>query len=562
MDKRTNYLLVAAAICTVFISCKSDRQTGNGVVSWNGHSIPEDLFVTEYVRYSSSAPVRDHLDTRKEFAKLLLERDIIAKMARNAEFDTLRRVRQMVERAEELSLIKHYIRDELRPNITEPTEKDLREAFDRKNTVVNLDHIFTPGRDDIRQAHQLLKNGVSFDSLASRSMQNVGQPAESYRLGEVSWNQMDLSAEKTAFDLETGEVSKPVRSSRGWHIFRINDKEETYFADGTTFENSKESLGFALQRRQYEEKSPVFVDSVTAELELVTQMKNLRDLWNDLAPRLPGNREELVVQLHREAENTTGRGLPDNTPLAMVDGEPFTLAQFMKRLPNIPVHQLGPDLRTALESAIKDSIFSARARKSGFADHAEVVKDTRIAATEAYYSALVSHVADTLKLESIAEKWYEIWKDQYVDTKQVETEQIAFKDSSTAQKALSKYIETRSAEDILESFGGEFKSNKFSDTGNLPQDHPALTIPERYVGAEDQPLWGPYKFDDKWIFFRVYSREKDYRSYQEVAERHMEQMKRKRSEIVHQEILEKLGYDESDVQYNTDLIRESLPIYY
>jgi len=396
-------------------------------------------------------------------------------------------------------------------------------------------------------------------------MERANQPPDSYRLGDVAWNQMDLSAEEAAFDLESGEISSPVRSSRGWHIFRLNNKEETFFADATTFDNARESLGFALERRQYEEIAPMYVDSVTAEIELVTQVGNLRELWNDLAPRLPNRRGELVAMLQREAAGQRVGDLPRSTPLAQVDGQAFTVGQFMKRLPNIPASQLGPDLRIALESAIKDSIFAARARLDGYMDHTDVIKDRRIASTEAYYRAYVNVVADTLQLEPIAEKWYSNWKERYAAFGDINMEVVAFSDSMEAQQALSRYLESRLTADLLSA--SDNKRSIVIDTVNTSADdlspaHPALSLPDEQIGAADQPWWGPFKQHDSWTFIRVMSREVRYRDYEDVKVEHLEQMKRRFPEIVHQEILENLGYDPSEIDYNTGLIRESLPIYY
>lgn len=555
-----NALILIGAF--LFVSCSFETDQPGSVATWNGHSIPEDLFVTEYVRYTSSAPIRDNMEMRKQIAKILLERDIISSHAEKLRLDTLRHVANAEKRAEELALIKYYLRSELKPDIYDPTEDDLREAFQRSNTEAELEHIFTRTEEEILQVRNLLDQGHPFDSLAAQSMRNAGQPAESYKLGWVRWNQIDLTAEKAAFSLDVGEISEPVRSSRGWHIFRSTDKKETFFADGTTYRNSKESLGFALERRQYEEKSPVYVDSELGKIELVTNMENLGQLWNYLAPRLPNTRNEIVMMMNREAAKTDYDDLPGDTPLALVDGEPFTVSQFLERLPNIPMPQLGPNLRTALETTIRDSIFSARAVENGFADHPDVIKETRITRTEAQYDALLSRVADTLQLEPIKRKWYGKWKDQFIRRRDLQMQYYAFDDSLRAQQALSRYVELGNWREFLAEFEGEYETFEAAADDSLAPMHPGFFIHERLDDQEEMPLWGPHKLDDKWVFFKIDSRTLHYRDLAEVEEDLMENMKRRLSEVVHHEKLEQLGYHEDEIEYHEDVLHDLLPFYF
>lgn len=546
----------------LFISCASEPRRAGVVASWNGNAIPEDLFVTEYIRYTSSAPIRDNMETRKQFAKILLERDIISSYAETLQLDTLRSVAGVTERAKELALIKYYIRSELEPGISEPTEADLREAFHRSNTEAELQHIYAQTEEEILRFKDQLQEGQSFDSLASESMLKAGQPKDSYNLGWIGWNQIDLSAEKTAFGLNVGEISDPVRSARGWHIFRATDKKETFFADGTTFQNSKESLGFALTRRQYEEKSPIYVDSELEKIELVTQMENLGRLWNYLAPRLPDTRNEIVVMLNREAASYDYDELPGDTPLAMVDGQTFTVSQFLERLPNIPIHQLGPNLRFALETAIRDSIFSARAVENGFADHHDVIKETRIARTEAQYDALLSRVADTLQFEPITSKYYEKWKNRFIQRRNLKMQYYAFKDSLRAQQALSRYVELGNWRKFLAEFEGEYETYQTAADDSLAPMHPGFFIQERFDDSEQMPLWGPHKLDGKWVFFKIDSKTVQYDDLRQVKDDLLSQMQRRRTEVVHRETLEFLGYHENEIEYHENVLQDLLPFYF
>ena len=114
----------------------------------------------------------------------------------------------------------------------------------------------------IAEYQQRLQNGEDFILLAKESMKKVGEDSTHYYMGWIGWKDMGIGPEDTAYSLEPGQISTPVSSRNGWHIFLLLNKEERFYADQSTFENERQSLTEAIYARRVEERSHSWVDSL------------------------------------------------------------------------------------------------------------------------------------------------------------------------------------------------------------------------------------------------------------------------------------------------------------
>ena len=89
-------------------------------------------------------------------------------------------------------------------------------------------------RGILKQLHQ----GVPFADLAKQYSQD-GTAVDGGDLGWVSEGLMVPSFENAAFSLAIGEVSGPVRTSFGWHLIRVDEKQ---FLDPSSLEAQRKEL--------------------------------------------------------------------------------------------------------------------------------------------------------------------------------------------------------------------------------------------------------------------------------------------------------------------------------
>jgi peptidyl-prolyl cis-trans isomerase D len=131
------------------------------------------------------------------------------------------------------------------------TPDDLRAYYDqhrdqyRVPDQVKVSHIWIktplPGADGKvddkavaeaqRRAEDLskqLKSGAKFEDLAKKYSEDPGSANAGGSLGWIGRSQMPPEFEKVAFALSKGQISDVVKSSDGFHIIRLDDKQEAH----------------------------------------------------------------------------------------------------------------------------------------------------------------------------------------------------------------------------------------------------------------------------------------------------------------------------------------------
>lgn len=396
------YFLICCA--TLLFACASDTnmEVAIPVATWQEISIDLAEFEDEYLRFASMAPVQDSPESRIEYAYVMLERKVIASLGAKQGLDSLREVQLDIRRKRETALRRAYLEAIAKPKVRIPSEDEIREGFQRSNTRLRLEQLYARDQASIQRFADRLRRGEPFETLAIESMRKAGVPDSSFRMGWVGFEMMDEAPETAAFALrDSGQVSEPVQSLRGWHIFRLLAREETFYADATTYQNARETIAFKLYHRRFEEITIPFTDSLMRSHQLVTYLDRLQQAWVEIAPLVPSTITYLsVLQMNQELLALKPQRLSRATPLAMVGSKPFTFGQLMDRLPDLPVETLTPNLRAALEIAIRDSVLAARAIGAGMAERSEVVFAEQRARTTALYYATLRAAADTARVEA------------------------------------------------------------------------------------------------------------------------------------------------------------------
>ena len=73
-----------------------------------------------------------------------------------------------------------------------------------------------------------LKSGAKFEDLATKNSDDPGSAKQGGSLGWIKRGQTVPEFEKTAFSLSKGQLSDVVKSSYGFHIIRLDDKQEAH----------------------------------------------------------------------------------------------------------------------------------------------------------------------------------------------------------------------------------------------------------------------------------------------------------------------------------------------
>ncbi|MFP4038316.1 MAG: peptidylprolyl isomerase [Candidatus Nanohaloarchaea archaeon] len=89
---------------------------------------------------------------------------------------------------------------------------------------VHAKHILVDNREHARQIKQEIEEGASFEEMAKKKSEGPSGD----KGGDLGWfgrGDMVKPFEKKAFEIDTGEVSDPVKTEFGWHLIKKVDEK-------------------------------------------------------------------------------------------------------------------------------------------------------------------------------------------------------------------------------------------------------------------------------------------------------------------------------------------------
>ena len=116
--------------------------------------------------------------------------------------------------------------------------KENKENFNQEEQV-KASHILVETEETAKEVKEKLSAGEDFAKLAKEYSTDDGTKEQGGDLGYFGKGQMVEEFENTAFALKTGEISNPVKSKFGYHIIKLEDKQE---AKAANLEDSKDEI--------------------------------------------------------------------------------------------------------------------------------------------------------------------------------------------------------------------------------------------------------------------------------------------------------------------------------
>ena len=125
------------------------------------------------------------------------------------------------------------------------TDSDVKAYYDSHQSVYTqpesrvVRHILVKDKALADKLYAQLKGGAAFAALAKKYSQDPGSKAQGGTL-TISKGQTVPEFDKVAFDLKTGEISKPVKTQFGWHI--IQAQKDATKSKKTPYAQVKEAI--------------------------------------------------------------------------------------------------------------------------------------------------------------------------------------------------------------------------------------------------------------------------------------------------------------------------------
>lgn len=159
-----------------------------------------------------------------------------------------------MEMADFKASVKTYL---LTQKLMEPTlditDEKLKAYFKENKTSydtekqVKASHILVEDKKTAEKVEALLADGEGWDKLAKKYSTDTSNSSEGGNLGYFDKTTMDEDFANAAFSMKEDEISKPVKSSYGYHIIKVTGIKE---AKDATYEDVKKEVRAAYVNEQ------------------------------------------------------------------------------------------------------------------------------------------------------------------------------------------------------------------------------------------------------------------------------------------------------------------------
>ena len=178
-----------------------------------------------------SAARLDNPQGRAQILEKLIEQALFLTDARKnmLEYDPV--FKQQLAQAKDGLLTQFAIAKALeRVTVTEAEIKEYYDAHPEQfapQEMVSANHILVDTREDADAIREQIVSGATSFEDAARARSKCPSAPQGGDLGQFGRGQMVPEFEQACFALQEGEISQPVKTQFGWHLIRLNRREQS-----------------------------------------------------------------------------------------------------------------------------------------------------------------------------------------------------------------------------------------------------------------------------------------------------------------------------------------------
>ncbi|MDU2502837.1 MAG: peptidylprolyl isomerase [Peptoniphilus harei] len=160
---------------------------------------------------------------------------------------------QVVEKTKE-SMLKTYALGKLLAT-AEVKDEDIKKFYEKNKDAfkqgesADASHILVEEEDKAREIYEKIKNGGDFEELA-KEYSTCPSKEKGGNLGTFTKGQMVKEFEDAVFENEVGTITEPVKTQFGYHIIKINQKND---ASELSFDEVKDRIVEQVRRQKEQE---------------------------------------------------------------------------------------------------------------------------------------------------------------------------------------------------------------------------------------------------------------------------------------------------------------------
>ena len=200
----------------------------------------KELTEAQFEAYLKSVPREQQMyaqnpQYREQYKEQFIDLYLFAQLGKDEKMDETDEFKEIMEGARRDILAQLSMRDMLKDiTVTEEEQKafyEEKKAQFGKGATVSAKHILTDSEEKCQTILKNIEAGEKTFEDAAREFSTCPSGAKGGDLGEFSKGQMVKEFEDAAFDAEIGKVVGPVKTQFGYHLIKVEKKNEPKTAE-------------------------------------------------------------------------------------------------------------------------------------------------------------------------------------------------------------------------------------------------------------------------------------------------------------------------------------------
>lgn len=223
--------MVSVAVCLSAMAALA--QSDPVLMTINGKSVTRSEFEYSYNKNNTEGVIDKK--SVEDYVPLFIDFKLKVAAAEEARYDTLAAIQKDLHGYREQMLLPTIVDKDFIEREARATYDNTAARFEGQD-ILTASHILVAMRQDATDVQQraaqqradslydALQNGADFADLAKRYSDDKASAAKGGQLGQFGKGMMIPDFEKAVYSMAVGQVSKPVKTTVGWHIIKLEDR--------------------------------------------------------------------------------------------------------------------------------------------------------------------------------------------------------------------------------------------------------------------------------------------------------------------------------------------------
>ena len=291
------FLIIILAFSSVLVFSKSNSGSSKVLAVVGNYKITLEQFSDRYKDYLVYSGVQDNIQLRYSILNNMVNEILLRNYDNNSRIYKNPEYKKEIKWAKKQTVLAFLKDREIYAKITAP-ENEIREAYRRSNIKLAVRHLYARTKKEADNLYHLLKIGVDFKKLAKQVFTDSILQNNGGYLGYITWGQTDPNFEDTAYSLNVGEISKPVRTAEGYSIIKLEDKIVDPLMTETDYLNKRHKIERGVKINKKKACENAYIKKIFGDNKIEYNNKSIENILNDLKNSEAGN-----IEFNAKAEN-------------------------------------------------------------------------------------------------------------------------------------------------------------------------------------------------------------------------------------------------------------------